>query len=173
MLQISELHEKALRGFNFLCECKQIVEDEEQWIVEELWDEEDQGHCLEIQLDRLGNQKALSDVIFDILHFRMMTVRKKNQFLKVDMSEKCACPDCNKPVMTEGMYLEMADEVKRMNDLSDSSLTNTIISKLLDKKLVGKSVDKNIKALWETMHKIVEKQWSAYMVRKGHQDAAV
>lgn len=168
MLHICKLEEKAMQGCAFLRECKQIVEDEEEWIVEDLWDEEDEGRAIDIHLDRLdGNHKALSEVILNIMHFRMATTRKKNQFLKLDMSDnQCACPECDKPVMTEGMYLKLADEVKRMNDLSMGTFAELILTKLLDKKLVGKDLEKNMKPLWETMHKIVETQWSGYMVKK-------
>jgi hypothetical protein len=168
MLSICELQEKSMRGFQFLSQCKQIVEDEEQWIVDELWDEEHQGHALDIELDRLdGNQKALSDVLFDIFHFQMSTIRKKNQFLKIDMLDnECECPGCQKSQISEGKYLQLAEEVKNMNDLYESDLTKLILSKLLEKKLVGKNLDTHMKKTYETMHKIIELQWSGYLKKK-------
>jgi hypothetical protein len=82
------------------------------------------------------------------------------------MSEQCACPGCYKSVITEGKYLELAEEVKNMNDLYESDLTKLVMSKLLEKKLVGKDLDKYMKKTYETMHQIVELQWSGYLKKK-------
>jgi hypothetical protein len=163
-----------MEGRLFLRDCEQTVNDEDDLIVEGWLDGEDQGISINIQLDKLNdNQKALSEVILNIMHFRMATMRKKNQFLKVDMSEnECACPDCKKPAISEGMYLEMAAEVKEMNDLSMGTFAEIILTKLLHKKLAGKSVDANIKPLWQTMNSIVEAHWSGYLKRKEPETVA-
>jgi hypothetical protein len=141
---------------------------EQEWILIGEWDEEDEGYALDIELNRLdGNQKALSDVLMDIFHFQMATIRKKNQFLKIDMSsEQCQCPGCQESLISEGKYLELAKEVKNMNDLYESDMTKLVMTKLLEKKLVGKDLDKHMKKTYETMHRIVELQWSGYLKKK-------
>jgi hypothetical protein len=174
MLHIFELERRAMEGCLFLRDCEQTVNDEDDLIVEGWLDGEEQGISINIQLDKLNdNQKALSEVILNIMHFRMATMRKKNQFLRIDMSENdCVRPDCKTPLITEGMYLDMAAEVKEMNDLSMGTFAEIILTKLLHKKLAGKSVDANIKPLWQTMNSIVEAQWSGYLKRKEPETVA-
>jgi hypothetical protein len=87
-----------------------------------------------------------------IFHFMKMTALRVETFCTVDYSKPCPC--CG-DTMTEALYIQFADELKKMNEITTSIMTEYTLNALCNML----STEEHPVSVRESAKALVEIQW--------------